>query len=625
MNSERKRQYNPNRRTVLKAAGAAGLFATVPWSIGRVAAVTGDTPLALEDHKWEDELPRPGVLTPVSRRGGTERYEIELTEFDQTVLPTSIGLDTTLWGYEGTYPAATIEARPGRPVEVEYINNLNVDRDGDGVPDHLLSVDERVHGADHGAPAVRTVAHLHGGVVAPEDDGYPEAWVTPDGETVNSLPDVPDSEVEYKQPKEYPNDQKPGTLWYHDHALGITRLNVYAGLAGFYLLRDPLENTLPNGQYEIPILFQDRTFNDDGSLFYPLGDEDDYEAEFAGDIPVVNGKVYPRLTVEPRSYRFRLLNGSNNRTFNLRFYNEDTDSYTDVPLMQQIGVDLGFLDEVVEVGPGGTVGPEGPIDSMLLSGAERADVIVDFRGYEGTTFTVRNDAEFPYAGENSGPDIESMGEMLQIHVEETGSRGSNIPLQRFLDKINEKYQEPETTDSGITRTFTLDSAVFTVESGEFEDDELDSHFLDLSLWEDDEAIVNPTLGTSEVWELYNTTGDSHPIHLHLVDFEVVERESFTWDDGTDEGDAYQAAAQAFIDGETDSRPEIDEYVTLSGSSTGPNPNNRFHKDTVLVNPREVVRIKPDFTGFTGIYPWHCHILEHEDQEMMLPYEVVEPE
>ena len=606
------------RRTVLKTAGAAGLFAASPWTAGRVAAVTGDTPLALEENKWEDPLPRPGVLTPVSRSGGTDHYEIELTEFDQTVLPSSLGKDTTLWGYEGTYPAATIEASPGRPVEVEYSNNLP--------QDHLLGVDERVHGADHSAPAVRTVTHLHGGVVAPEDDGYPEAWISSGGRTAADIASVPDSEVPYKNPKEYPNDQKPGTLWYHDHALGITRLNVYAGLAGFYLLRDPMENALPNGQYEIPILLQDRTFNDDGSLFYPPGDEDDYEAEFAGDIPVVNGKVYPYLEVEPRSYRFRLLNGSNNRTFNLRLFNEDAsteeEGYADVPLMQQIGVDLGFLDEVVEVGPGGTVGPEGPIESMLLSGAERADVIVDFSGYEGTTFTVKNNAEFPYAGENSGPDLDSIGEMLQIRVSDsTSNQGNKVNLDGFLKGINRKHQEPETDPSGIKRTFTLDSAVFTIESGEFAGDELDSHFLDLSLWEDDAAIVNPTLGTSEVWELYNTTGDSHPIHLHLVDFEVLERESFTWDD--EEG--YQVDAQAFIDGDLATRPDIADFVTLSGTPTAPNPNNRFHKDTVLVNPREVVRIEPDFTGFTGLYPWHCHILEHEDQEMMLPYEVMPPE
>ncbi|MFC7133193.1 MULTISPECIES: multicopper oxidase family protein [Salinibaculum] len=614
MSDERKQSRYLNRRTVLKAAGVAGLAAASPWTAGQVAAVTGNTPLALGDHKWEDPLPRPGVLTPASRKGRTDRYEIELTEFTQTVLPSSLEKDTTLWGYEGTYPASTIEARPGRPVEVEYVNNLP--------SDHLLSVDERVHGAGQGAPAVRTVTHLHGGVVAPEDDGYPEAWISSGGQTAGDIESVPDSEVPYNNPKEYPNDQKPGTLWYHDHALGITRLNVYAGLAGFYLLRDPMENALPNGQYEIPILFQDRTFNDDGSLFYPPGDDDDYEAEFAGDIPVVNGKVYPYLEVEPRPYRFRLLNGSNNRTFNLRFYNEDTDSYSDVPLMQQIGVDLGFLDEVVEVGPGGTVGPEGPIESMLLSGAERADVIVDFSGYEGTTFTVKNNAEFPYAGENSGPDLDSIGEMLQIRVtDSTSNRGNNVNLDGFLNGINRKYQEPETNPSGITRTFTLDSAVFTVEEGDFEGDELDSHFLDLSLWEDDDAIVNPTLGTSEVWELYNTTGDSHPIHLHLVDFEVLERESFTWDDEA----GYQDAAQAFIDGETPTRPDISDYVTLSGAPTLPNPNNRFHKDTVLVNPQEVIRIKPDFTGYTGLYPWHCHILEHEDQEMMLPYEVVSPE
>ena len=603
-----------DRRTVLKAAGGIGLFTSVPWRTGEEGQRTGETSLDITDHKWEDPLPRPASLHPSSRRGGVDRYEIELTEFEQTVLPSSMGTDTTLWGYGGSYPAATIEARPGRPVEVEFVNNLP--------QDHLLSVDERIHGADDGAPPVRTVTHLHGGVNEPEDDGYPEAWVTPDGKTTADFESIPDSDVPYKQPKTYPNEQRPGTLWYHDHAFGITRLNVYAGLAGFYLLRDPMEEVLPSGRFEIPILLQDRTFNDDGSLFYPPGDDEDYEAEFAGDVPVINGKVYPFIDVDPRAYRFRVLNGSNNRVFNIRLYNEDGETYHDVPLLQQIGVDLGFLETVVEVGPGGTAGPNGPLESLLLSGAERADVVVDFSDFAGTTFTVRNDAEFPYAGEDSGPDSPTIGELFQIRVRERGSEETSIPLQRFLDRVNERYSSPAAADSGITRTFTLDSAGYEIETEDSEEVELDTHFLDLSFWEDDDAVVAPTLGTSEVWELYNTTGDSHPIHLHLVDFEVLSRQAFRWDDETDDGEAYQEAAEEFVAGEADSRPAIDDYVTLSGEAVPPNPNDRRHKDTVLVNPGEIVRIRPAFTGHTGRFPWHCHILEHEDQLMMLQYEVV---
>jgi len=607
---------NPTRRTVLKAGGAAAAFAAVPWATGRVAAVTGFTDEDLKAdiiaNRFTDELPRPGVLSPTGRNGRALHYEIELTEFEQTVLPSALGIDTTVWGYGGSFPGPTIEAEPRKPVEVEYVI--------DDLPEtHVLedAVDPNVHGAEPPNPEVRISTHLHGGVVKPEDDGYPEAWASPDG-TTNDEP------IEYKRTKEYPNEQLPGTLWYHDHALGITRLNVYAGLAGFYLLRDPLESRLPNGDYEIPIVIQDRTFDEQGELFYPPGNDGEYEAEFAADIPVVNGKAYPTLTVEPREYRLRFLNGSNGRTFNLKLYNEDAadgEGYTDVPLLQQIGVDLGFLDRVVEVGPGGTVGPDGPIDSLLLSGAERADVIVDFSDYAGQSFLLRNDAEFPYAGENSGPDIESMGDVMRIEVQQSGtSQQDTMPLGEFLTAIGRKYPEPKVTDSGVTRTHTLASAGFEVEDGIV----YDTHFLNLALWDDESAIEMPELGTSETWEFVNLTGDSHPIHIHLVDFEVNERESFTWNDAPFGEDDFNDAAEAFVNGEGP-KPDFTDYVTFSGTPTAPNPNNAENKDTVLVNPQEVVRVEPAFTGYTGLYPWHCHILEHEDQEMMLPFEVVDGE
>lgn len=599
-----------HRRTVLKTVGAAGLFATVPWTTGRVTAVTGSSDLEFTGHKFTDELPRPAVLSPSGRNGRALHYDIELSEFRQQVLPEAMYEDldisgTKVWGYGGSFPGPTIEAEPRQPVEVKYII--------DELPEtHLLDVDTNVHGAGS-SPEVRISTHLHGGVVKPEDDGYPEVWASPDG-TTNNQP------IAYKQTKEYPNEQKPGTMWYHDHALGITRLNVYAGLAGFYLLRDPLESRLPNADYEIPIVIQDRTFDEAGELDYPDGDPP-YEAEFAADIPVVNGKAYPKLTVEPRKYRLRFLNGSNGRTFNLRLYNEDDSSEQDVPLFQQIGVDLGFLEEVVNVGPGGTTGPEGIIDSLLLSGAERADLIVDFSGYEGESFLVKNDAEFPYAGENSGPDIGAIGEIMRIEVGTTVSSEDDetMPLEEFLNAINRKHPEPNVTDSGITRTHTLASSVLDPEGIAY-----DTHFLNLSFWEDGVMGVTPELGTSETWEFVNLTGDSHPIHIHLVDFDVIERESFEWG-GTEGGEGdYNDAAEKYVnDPENEERPDYTNYVTFPGTIIQPNPNNATHKDTVLVNPTEIVRVKPAFTGYSGLYPWHCHILEHEDQEMMLPFEVVE--
>jgi spore coat protein A len=582
------------RRTVLKGAAAAGLFATVPWSTGRVRALVGVTPFNVR--KFEEPLPIPGVLTPFDTSGGVDRYEISLTEFEQQVLPEPEPTDnygtTTVWGYAGTYPGGTIEATPGRPVEVTYSNDLPRD------DEHLLSVDTRVHGTA-GVPAVRTVTHLHGVVVAPVDDGYPEAWVSPGGVTDDESP-VPHTPTKY-----YPNDQEPTTLWYHDHAIGITRLNVYAGLAGFYLLRDELESELPSGDREVPIVIQDRSFQENGDWFYlPGGDTGPYEAEFFGDTAVVNGKAYPYLEVVPGRYRFRVLNGSNGRTFNLTLYNETTDSTTDVPLFNQIGVDQGFLRSIVTVGPGGD------LPSLLLSGAERADVVVDFSAHAGQTFTLRNDAEAPYTGAND-PTIfptTALPTLMQFRVADVPAENYRRPVAAYnglLGRIGRKYNERRVPDSGIVRQMTLDSG---------EHDGLDTHFLNLTLWDDETAIVRPTLDTRETWELYNTTGDSHPIHTHLVDFEVVEREGF-------DAAAFTAARESWLADGSLPEPDPSDYL-VPGTLRDPALNERIKKDTVLVNPNEVVRIRPAFTGFEGYYVWHCHILEHEDQEMMPPFEVV---
>jgi spore coat protein A len=183
---------------------------------------------------------------------------------------------TTLWGYNGTYPGPTFETRTGTPIHVKWINHLPTT--------HLLanSIDHTIHGAESTEPEVRNVVHLHGGLVSPASDGYPEAWFPP-GESATYY---------------YPNEQPAATLWYHDHTLGITRSNIVAGLAGFYLIHDSVEDglNLPKGEYEIPLLIQDRTFNADGSLFYPTKGEDDPETppvwvpEFFGNTILVNGK-----------------------------------------------------------------------------------------------------------------------------------------------------------------------------------------------------------------------------------------------------------------------------------------------------------------------------------------------
>jgi spore coat protein A len=212
---------------------------------------------------------------------------------------------TRLWGYEGQYPGPTIEALRGRPIAVRWENQLPAQ--------HIFDIDPRIHGAMPPAPAVRTVPHLHGAWSRSESDGLPEKWFTPGNSAVYH----------------YPNSQQAATLWYHDHAVGITRLNVYAGLSGFFLLRDDEERSmgLPSGDYEIPLLLQDRTLDDKGQLVYSPTFDDGEKVrrrslgapELFGDLPVVNGAIYPYLQVEPRRYRLRVLNGANARFFNLFF------------------------------------------------------------------------------------------------------------------------------------------------------------------------------------------------------------------------------------------------------------------------------------------------------------------
>jgi spore coat protein A len=248
-------------------------------------------------------------------------------------------------------------------------------------------------------------------------------------------------------------------------------------------------------------------------------------------------------------------------------------------MMYQIGVDLGFLPEPVTVGP---VGSGAQMSSITLSGAERADVVIDFSEHAGETITVTNDAEFPYIGENLGAThgdnghFAALDEILQFQVKDVDPPADDSADPSTLDlPAGPEFKEAAARE---TRQMTLDSRGV---------DGLDTHLLNNSHWGDESAVVRCQRGATEIWELKNNTPDSHPIHLHLVEFQVLDR--------------------------------IDH---ATGKSAPPDPNERGDKDTVRVNPDETVRIITRIGDFTGRYVWHCHILEHEDQEMMLPFEVV---
>ena len=551
-----------NRRNLLKATGATiGLAGGLPISTGRVVA--GASNLA----KYVQPLPIPEVREPDGTREGTDYYEIPIEEFSKRLHPDLP--ETTLWGFDGEFPGPIIQARRNERIEVRF-DNTNLPSE------HLLNVDDRIVGTkpedypgyDGPVPEVRTVTHFHGLNVEPDSDGQAEMWKSPDGVTGPRFA---------KHVHDVPNRQSRLTSTYHDHAMGLSRLNIYAGLVGFYFIRSQNEERLdlPSGEYDVPLMLQDRTFEKDGSLHYPRS----FEANVAGDTAVVNGAVWPYLEVEPRRYRLRFVNASNGRTYNLRLENDRASG--DAPTLYQFAAGHGFLRRVVPVGP------DGDLESLLLAPFERGDVIVDFSDHAGETFTVTNDAKFPFEGlDNDGHKEHSGGddghgqagppleELLEIRVAES----SPGPADTSADPTGlELPPSPRVAERTARETREMTMEMVQDEHG------LNTHLLNGRGFHD-ETVIKPQLGTTEIWELTNDTMHTHPIHLHLVEFEVIGRGP----DGTHE----------------------------------PDPNERVGKDTVRVDPGETVRIAVQFGDFAGQFPWHCHIVEHEDHKMMRPFEVV---
>ncbi len=502
------------------------------------ACVPNLCPLVLTP--YVDPLPLPAVAAPTSgTSGGAASYALSVTEFNQQLhrdLP-----PTRVWGYGGTFPGPTIEATVGNPVAVTWINDL---RDSTSAlrTSHFLPVDPCMHGPDMEGASARLVTHLHGGHVGPESDGYPEQTILP-GE---------------RQTFHYPNNQLPATLWYHDHALGITRLNVMMGLAGFYLIRDAAEAALnlPSGEHEIPLAIQDRTFGSDGRLRYP----DTWTEHFFGDKAVVNGKVWPYLNVKQGKYRFRMLNGSNSRVYTLKLSNGAA--------MVQIGSDGGLLTAPVAR------------DSVTLAPGERADLVIDFALFSaGTEILLKNSAPAPFPiGDPMHPALEDiMKFIVQAAPGHTaGLPGSLRPVTRILES-----ESVQSRDFELARTASPGPC-----GGQ-------NWTINGMHWDD--VTEFPVLGTTEIWRFINHSESVHPMHLHLVEFQILDRQPFVM-----QGDS----------------------ILLVGSPSPPTPPEAGWKDTAPVNPNEVLRVIARFEDFAGRYAYHCHILEHEDHEMMRQFQVV---
>jgi FtsP/CotA-like multicopper oxidase with cupredoxin domain len=625
--------------------------------------------------KYEAALVIPPAMPAALKTFFLDYYEIAMRQFPQQILPSGFG-PTTVWSYgpagesgadnEGLhatagghyfYPAFTIEARNRKPVRVKWVNELKT---GSGAyRPHLLPVDQTLHWANppggemerdmrptftetpgpYTGP-VPMITHLHGAVgVGDESDGYAEAWFLP---AANNIPAgyatvgtwhaffKAKAERRFGRPWgdgftifQYPNSQRAATLWYHDHTVGMTRANVYAGPAGFYLIRgggedrdlgfNPPSETLGVGVdpaqiiTEVPVAIQDRSFKTDGSLFYPdsraffdgitgpyIPGSDlspIWNPEFFGNTMVVNGQTWPYMNVEQRRYRFRLLNGCNSRVLILKFDHPDVRIW-------QIGTEGGFLPAPLDVAGFSVAGIDGAI---LLGLAERADLIVDFSGVPaGTSFELINlGPDEPFGGGIAGVDFPSAdpnttGQVLQFRVTAASGPDDSTPPQSMalpvIGRMNGGTVRPLALLEEMSMYPGFDGpreAVLGTMSGGVPTPKL---------WQDP-ITENPKVAETQVWEIYNFTADAHPIHVHEVHFQVVNRQALA----------------------TDEAGETEVPATLVGSPQAPEPwEDGSFKDTVLAYPGQVTRIRARF-ALPGLFVWHCHIVEHEDNEMMRPF------
>jgi FtsP/CotA-like multicopper oxidase with cupredoxin domain len=721
----KRKKFKMTRRQVLKAGMIGGAGLMLPWKFKLPRAFAATQGPGLSDPamqpKFAATVPNaldPGFIYDTSK--GKIKVAVGQT-VQQTGLVDGMGnpLSTTVWGYGDkgfyTWPGRTFQVKSYEPLEVKWENRLGGlqsiltgkdnstveiptggffgDYTGRSVYDtslhwaYSLAGYEKYSLENDGVPIV---AHVHGGHTDFQYDGNPEFFFSP-GFTVRGTQWVDKKFL-------YDNNQPAGTVWYHDHALGITRLNVYAGMAGFYIIRDDDDTglqgntlSLPAYPYEAAFAIQDKMFKDNGELFYPafpgdpfyegfITDEDAFLpsdifpgggptglAEFFGDHMVVNGMIWPKMDVEPRNYRLRLLNGCDSRFLAVEFY-EVTAGATEVPDTAEplpftvIGSDQGLASS-----------PTTGQTTLLIETGSRYDIIFDFNTVtQGNRVIMKNiGGDEPFGGDIPGPKV--FGETDRIMafdvtatldttildasptaaafstgpiVEElTTPRVRKVALFEGKDEFGRlqpllgtaepatDYQDPPQAinwpSTPVYQQAKLPDGTSSPLIGQMEG----------SIAWHSPTTENPALDSTEEWEIWNVTGDAHPVHLHLVHFEILGRKEIQWDSATTEDDrvldpAGITAQEPNGDGTyLVTQPTVQHNSIAGDASTyGMGFKIMSHtpgavvakpdeyvenapKDMVTALPGQITRIKATFDK-PGRYVWHCHILSHEDHEMM---------
>ncbi len=679
-----KKKKNISRRNFLKGTALLSAQASIPFTVLTNSAMAAESVQSIEPRMAIRAANMLQVTTPLSNPSTQpkfiqatpnalhrshklkehrslrsikhpQRHNVIAAQYNHVtglISPIGTPLITPMWGYGRnrrtvSWPGKTIETFTNSRMRIKWKNKLYKRRK---VLPHLLPVDDSFHWAYgiHGYTqysiaknGVPLVPHVHGAHVDSSSDGNPEYFFSPKWR-------VRGPRWVHKK-YTYDNSQGAGCLWYHDHALGMTRLNVYAGLVGFYIIRDN-EDTgrhnnplgLPAQAYELAYAIQDKMFKETGELFFPANPGDPaYDGfingegailppaqfpnggptilpEFFGDHIVVNGKIWPKTDVEPRNYRMRLLNGCDSRFLAVRFRIAATANSTDLigasrPIpFTVIGGDQGLAEAATTV------------TSLLLNPADRADIVLDFANVPaGSRIIMENIAgDAPFDGTLVGDvGFDPATLFPNRQTDRIMAFDVNLPLSKIADNfvasVIGHYKGNQNPVDKVRKVALFEGR-----------DEFNRLQPMLGVAEPTTDVAgnivngattwhmpiteNPALGSTEIWEIYNTTVDAHPVHVHLVNFEILNREKFK---------AKKIVKTMIQHNGTKGKGFYIENIQLAPQTLVPAlPVERAPKDMVTCYPGEVTRIKMTFDK-PGRYVWHCHILSHEDHDMMRPLHV----